>query len=516
MALPPETAPTPSPSQPGVPKASGGPTRIGGPAISTALRQRLQQVFQRGVKCLEKGDYNYAHDLFAECVGEDPATLVYAQHLRANLAQIHERSGKKSSGRTFPRLGSGRGAVAKAADKGGWQAAFVVGCKALRKTPDDTIVLSELAEVCGGLGAIETHLYYLRWALDVAPTDAAINRQAAAVLESIAQFDQAIGCWTRVLQKQPQDAEARNAIARLSVEKTIDDGGYNPALLHGAADVTLPNPKRVASVALSDASGQRHDPQAAPAPVDPLQGATPAAREAAYRQAIDHEPAEPGHYGRLADLYVAQGRLQDAETLYRKGLEVAGGADLRLIEKLEETRLVRMRERAAIAASRAAKQAGDQAAQKLASQALAEANQAEVEVYAARADREPKNARMQYELGLRLKRVGKYREAIQPLQASRDEPAKRAEANLLLGECFQQIGQHQLALRSYEAAIAATPAGDWSDLKKLCFYRAGVLALGMGQLEVAEQRLTELASVDFAYRDVGERLDKIARVRKTT
>lgn len=479
-----------------------------------SARMRVQELFVRGQRCLEKGDYKYAHDLFTQCVAEDPAQLVYVQHFRANLAQLHG-AGKKSMGLSFPKLGGGRGAVLKAAEKGDWRAAFTAGCQALLKAPTDTAVLCEMATASGMLDCVEVQLYYLRWALDIAPTDVGINRQAAYVLEEIAQFDQAIGCWSRVLQKLPNDEEARASISRLSVEKTIDHGGYNPELLHGAADVNLPGVPSVADVARTGADGERRDSTETPEPADPLENATPEEREQAYRAAIDAEPAEPAHYSQLADFYVSQGRLQDAETLYKKGLAVSGGGDITLLEKLEDTYLRRMRERAAVAVARAKNQPTE-SAKKLALQASAEANHAEVEVFSARATREPNDARLSYELGVRLKRVGKYREAIQPLQASRNEPSKRAEANLMLGECFQQIEQYPLALRSYDAAIEAVSTDDWSELRKLCLYRAGVLALGMGELDVAQQRLTDLASADFGYRDVSERLDKIARLRKTT
>ena len=169
------------------------------PTPSAALPNhlRLQELFVRGQRCLEKGDYKYAHDLFTQCVAGDPAQLVYVQHFRANLAQLHS-GGKKSSGLTFPKFGGGRGSVLKAAAKGDWHTAFTAGCQALRKSPADIGVLSELAEACGMLDCVPVQLYYLHWALDVSRNDLAINRQAAAVLEGIGEFDQAIGCWDRV------------------------------------------------------------------------------------------------------------------------------------------------------------------------------------------------------------------------------------------------------------------------------------------------------------------------------
>jgi tetratricopeptide (TPR) repeat protein len=81
-----------------------------------------------------------------------------------------------------------------------------------------------------------------------------------------------------------------------------------------------------------------------------------------------------------------------------------------------------------------------------------------------------------------------------------------------LGECFQKIEQYKLALSHYEQALEASEPGD-GDTRKLALYRAGVLATGLRELDRAERHLAELAGLDFGYRDVSDRLDKVARLR---
>jgi tetratricopeptide (TPR) repeat protein len=481
--------------------------------LSAADRQRLQQVFLRAKKCLERADYAYAHDLFSQCVSEDPGSLIYLQHFRANLAQMHPKTAaaKHSAFSGLPGFGGGRAVVAKAASKGEWREAFAAGCKTLKKSPGDVGTIAELGDAAGELGHTDCQLYYLRWALDLSPQDLDVNRQAAAALEAIGEFDQAIGCWLRVQQQKPGDEQASRAISRLSVEKTIDRGGYNPQLLKGAGEVSMPHPARVA-----EASARRKydspDPETEDKPVDAAK--PPQRSEDELRAAINANPADPDPYVQLAEMYATAGRLHDAERLYKKALQVAGGGDLELLEKLEEVYLNRKRDTAQVAAQRAERQQSP-AAQKLAEQAQREANLAEVEVFGARAERTPGDPRVQYEFGVRLKRVGNYREAVKPFQAARTDKKRTAEAELHLGECFQHIQQHRLAMRSYEAAIAACLEGDWTDLRKLAHYRAGVLAMGLRDLDAAEKYLTDLASADFGYRDVSERLDKLAAIRKT-
>ncbi len=83
---------------------------------------------------------------------------------------------------------------------------------------------------------------------------------------------------------------------------------------------------------------------------------------------------------------------------------------------------------------------------------------------------------------------------------------------LHLGESFQYIKQFKLALSSYEAAVEAADMMQ-PDTKKLALYRAGTLAAELGDRERAEKYLTQLAAIDFGYRDVAERLDKLAALR---
>jgi tetratricopeptide (TPR) repeat protein len=83
---------------------------------------------------------------------------------------------------------------------------------------------------------------------------------------------------------------------------------------------------------------------------------------------------------------------------------------------------------------------------------------------------------------------------------------------LHLGESFHHIRQFTLALSSYEAAIEAADHMQL-DTQKLALYRAGVLAADLKDLDRAEKHLTRLAAIDFGYRDVADRLDKLAALR---
>jgi len=470
-------------------------TKHGPAPLPTAVRQRLQKVFEHAQRCVDKNDHDYANQLLTQCVVEDPASILYLQSFFANLEKKHgnHKKGPKLAGL---KIRSHRSALAKAAAKGDWQPALQAGCAALAIHPWDIPTLLSMAQACDELAIDESQLFLLRWALNADPKDAAVNRQAALALQRIGQFDQAIACWHRVELAKPHDEEATQAISRLSVEKTIHEGGYDPALLSGqdGSQAGKPSVARLAKDA---------------ADIDEASASEPP--EQRLKAAVEDDPANLENYLQLADIYLHENRLDDAESLLGQGLNASGGGDLRIRERLEDVQLRRVQQQLAVADQRS-QQTPSEENQQLAARLRSQANQVELEIYAAKSDRDPQNPRLKYELGIRLKRAGKTKEAITTLQAARSDPKRMAQVLLDLGECFQKIEQYKLALSNYEQAIEACDQAD-SETRRLALYRAGVLATGLRELDRAERHLTDLAGLDFGYRDVADRLDKINRLR---
>jgi tetratricopeptide (TPR) repeat protein len=314
------------------------------------------------------------------------------------------------------------------------------------------------------------------------------------------QFDQAISCWRRVEQARPGDEQASKAISKLSVEKTIQKGGYNEELLKS---------NTTGSQELEDSVRERVSQGRAEAAA--AKSSSDVKQEKQLLTAIEAKPAEIENYLELAEVFTAQNRLRETVEILSRALAASGGGDLRVRERLEDASLRRAQHQVAVAQRRAEEDKTDEA-RDLARRMAAQANQAELEVFTARASRTPGNSLLQYELGLRCKRAGKFKEAIQAFQAARDETRHKALVQLHLGESFQYIKQFKLALSSYEVSVQASDSSD-PETKKLALYRAGVLAAELNDRERAEKHLTQLAAIDFGYRDVADRLDKLAALR---
>jgi tetratricopeptide (TPR) repeat protein len=458
----------------------------------------LQKVFEHAQRCVEKGDHDYANKLLIECVVEDPANIVYLQSFLGNLQQKYgdNKKGAKFAGL---KLKSRRSHLTRAAGKGDWPTALQEGCAALALNPWDIPTLVAMAEACDELSIDECQLYYLRWAMDADPKDVNVNHHAALTLQRRGQFDQAIACWRRVEQAKPRDEEALQAISRLSVEKTIHEGGYDPELLRGDLSGVTKAKTSVARLAKgAEAPGLECDQSTA---TERLQ------------TAIATDPTNIDNYLQLADKLIHDGKLDEADSLLQRGRNVSGGGHLGVLERLEDVQVRRAHRQLAIAEQRHAHEPTEEMRQQVINFRKL-ANQVELEIYAAKADRDPGNVRLKYELGLRLKRAGKTKDAITTLQAARGDTKHKVQALVELGECFQKIEQYKLALNHYEQAIEACEQPD-SEVRRLALYRAGVLATGLRELDRAERHLTELAGLDFGYRDVSDRLDKIAHLRNS-
>ena len=464
-------------------------TTLSSPGVSPSRQPNgggLQQAFEHGGKMAASGNFDYATELFTQVVLGDPANLIYLQSFLGNLEKKYNNNKKGSKLAAIKGAGA-KGGIKKASLQKDWDSVIKNGLKLLELNPWDTSTLVNMAHACEESEYDDTELAYLRQALKADIKDAEINRQAGRALARQGKFDDAIMCWTRVQQAKKGDQEAMRAIADLTVEKTISHGGYEEA--ESSTEVK--------------AEHQR----AADAQQEAESRLTPEKR---LEKAIAKDPADVSNYVQLAELHQSNEDFAQAEEVLNRALEASGG-ELAIRERLEDVQIRRKRQQVNQAKSRAASEKTSEAVE-LYRKLVSDLNRFEIELYTARSDRYPNNLAHRFELGVRLKRAEMYREAIKPLQAAREEPRLKGEVLLNLGECFQQIKQYKLAMSNYEAAVGAISDRS-SDSKKLALYRAGCLAMALKDLDRAEEYLTELAGMEFDFKDVAERLDKISQLR---
>jgi tetratricopeptide (TPR) repeat protein len=467
------TESTPPTAEPSAPPVPSGPL-----VVSEAERKRLQKCFLAGEQ-KAAGNVDYAIEMFATCVLGDPANPLYLQSFFAVLKK--KFAGKKAGGLSALFSAGGRGGLKKLAAGGQWLELLRKGVELLKSSPHDHATLLAMANACRQLNFQETQPIYLRAALDAAPADAEVNRVCAEYLEARGEYDQAIACWRRIAAIKGMAEEAERTITKLQVDKTFAKGR-----------------------GLEGRAGAKADAKAA------VEGASDKPRTAVLRDTLAKDPMNTEAAFELAELLEKLETIDAAEQVLRQAL-AASGNDLKVREHLEDRQLRWARHRVHVAEQRVEAEDTPQHRQTLEQLRSAQIRQ-EIEVYRARSERYPENMTWRYELALRLKADGNYDGAIKEFQAVMQDDRRKGAVALEVGECFQKIKQYQLAFQSYQTAVDALTDRE-ADLRKRALYRAGVLATGLKDVDSAQKYLSALAVIDFGYRDVADRLDKLKTVK---
>jgi len=454
--------------------------------LSPGKRKRLQQCFEQANSLMRQENYDYANELFTQCVVGDPTNVPYAQSYLANLKLKYNNNKKGSNLFAIQGIGP-KGLVKKASIQKDWAGVIKHGLDVLKLNPWHVSTLTAMAHACEGLGCLQTQLVYLKMALEPNPKDPDINRLCAMALDEAEQYDQAITCWHRVETARPKDEEAGRAIASLTVKKTIKKGGWEKG-----EDVSKQKFSKGGSGA-ADAGDL-----------------TPEQR---LERDLRRNPKDLPKYVELSEIYIRDEAFAKAEEVLERAYQVSNGnPDIR--EKWEDVQLRHLRQqmtRAQQEAERSDSQEDQQRYQELRGQYQVK----DLEFCRNRVGRYPNNLLFRYDLGERYKLNGMYNEAIAEYQVSRNDPRRKGLSLLSLGQCFQKIKQYRLSMSHFEDAIREIPDRD-ADNKKKALYLAGRLALAMRDLDNAERHLTSLAGMDFNYRDVSALLDKIGEMRENT
>ena len=455
-----------------------------------AKKKRLQQCFSHANSQAAQGNFDYATEMFTQCVVGAPDNVPYLQGLLANLKKKYDNN-KKGSKLGFVKTAGARGLIKRAVMKKDWQAVIKSGVEVLKLNPWHTSTLTAMADACKNLEFDEPELLYLRMALEGNPADPDVNRICAKAVTERGEFDQAIACWNRVQKARPDDPEPGNAIADLTVEKTIRKTGQQAA------------PEEATATDAGPGATAPSQPRSAPA-----EALTP---EQALIKQIKRNPNDVSKYLELAKLLQESNRLAKAVDVLGKAHKVSGG-DPEVADRWNDVHVQLLRQKVLLKEKEVGDNPTEEEKQELES-LRQEFNAKDVEVRKGRCERYPNNLNYRYDLAVRYQAVGMYNEAIAEFQKARNDPKRVGLCMLALGQCFQQIKQNRLAMSHYEEAVREIPDGD-SDHKKQALYLTAKLAFGMKDYDAAENYATTLGAIDFSYKDVPALLDKIAQERE--
>ncbi|GHT36820.1 hypothetical protein FACS189427_09010 [Planctomycetales bacterium] len=448
-------------------------------AVSPEKREKLQQLFAQGNKQMSIGSCEYADDVYlTPCVLADPGNVIYFKTFLANLKKKY--GDKKKKGVFGFIAGTGKKAVASKKPEEKFKAAV----SAIRSNPWDVSALLAGGDACEELGYSESALEYYRAAVDAEPFDADANWACAAALREIADYDGAISCMNRYKKTKPQDTRALKMLNDLTVEKTIHKGKFATGDANQVRE------------AVSQMKGIAEDEDVMGRPLTYLEQ---------VEKRIKKNPDDIANYLELAQHYYQQGDYEKSEEYFVQCVEKSKNApDMqeRLLDTQKQkllAKVVKLKEEFETTHNKELVQPFNAV--------KAEYDEKNMELARFRIKYHPAHSGFRFEYGTLLQRQKLYKEAIAEYQTAQQDVTKKGECLLAIGQCFQQIKQYPLAMKHYQGAVEAIT--DTGDNKKKALYLAAKLAFALEDYEKSKTYGEQLAMLDFAYKDLGDLLDKV-------
>jgi tetratricopeptide (TPR) repeat protein len=450
---------------------------------SDSISKNARDFYNKALAALERNNYEYAMEMFLQCLTLEPNFLKARQYLRAAQMKHTESAGG------FKRMMTGAKAqplLAKAKMVAGKNPveAMAIAEQVLSVDPKNGQALTILAEAAEKAGFPETTAQTLEHYVKVSPRDVKIQHWLAKTYTALKKSDLAREVYERLLQQNPGDFEAQRGIQHATASGALQQGGWNEAQSY--RDVMKDKDE---AVSLEQASRVvRAEDMTANLIRDNL-------------AKLQTDPTNPVIQRELSRLYTQQGDFDTALQYLERIQAAEGGGDPTLERDIADIKVKQLdvaidAKRTALAAKPANLAALEQEVAELERQRDAQLLTNAVQLV----DRYPNDLNYRYDLAVLYMKTGDVSNAIEQFQKAVGQPQKRVASLNYLGQCFQQMGLHDLAVDQYAKAIEELPMMD--GLKKELTYNLAATYDAMGEIEKAIAEYKKIAAVDFGYRDV--------------
>ncbi|HVM59721.1 MAG TPA: tetratricopeptide repeat protein [Verrucomicrobiae bacterium] len=451
------------------------------------INPRANDFYQKGVQALERGNLDYAIEMIIQALNIEPGFVKARRTLRA--AQMKKTEGEGALRRTWsaakiqPLLAKAKLSVQKNPAE-----AMTLCEQALSVDPKNGQALYMLAEAAEAAQLADTVVQTLETYTRLNPKEAKALHWLARSYIAAGQHDLARQTYDRLLQINPNDFEAQQGAKDATAKGAMSgggwegDGSFREALKDKDEAVALEQQSRVV----------RAEDMVANLIKEKL-------------EALSKDPENPAIQRELGKLYAQKENFEEA-LRYLEGLFAKeGGADPSLEREIGDIKIKRLESQVEAKKKQLATSPANAAALQNEMAALeAELNKVKLGEAERLVERYPNDLMYRYDLGVLYMKMGNIEGAVEQLQKSRGQPQRRVASLNLLGQCYQQMGLHDMAIETFNEAIAELPTMD--GLKKELLYNLGSAYELMGDQEKAITAFKEIAKVDFGYRDVRSKI----------
>jgi tetratricopeptide (TPR) repeat protein len=449
-------------------------------------RKRAGECYRKGNEALEKGNWDYALDMYANCTLLVPDNLTYRQCARGAAYKKYGDNKTGAGALAKSRLIGIRSKVKKAKSKEQWDEVDKLVEQGLKINPWDAQLNADLGEAARAREFLDIAKFAFTCARNSEPKNKVYNRQLAEVLEEKSEFIEAGKVWEHICRLDPNDGQARSKATQAAFEDVRTKGGYEEA--RSTSDVAVQRARLQPKPGEADAPGM--------------------SVEKDLLHAIRKEPERVENYLKLAGHYRANKQLDEAEQTLRKALQASGG-DPNISEQIEDIELEQMRRNLALAREKAAADPDEPVYQNKVQGLATELLKRELHVFSNRVERYPNNMGLKLELADRLMRVKKWPEAIPLLQKAAQHTKLKGRSLFMQGKCFMHVNQLPMAKGVFSRAL---PEMDFaSDPKTFieAHYLMARVCEELGDTAAAEKHYGEVLVVEYDYKDALQRLEAL-------
>jgi len=316
---------------------------------------------------------------------------------------------------------------------------------------------------------------------------------------ALGEFDKAVAACQRASKLRPNDADLADEFKNLSAELTMARGKYDTEgdfrksikdreaqeMLHGQQGVVQTEDFRLAAVEWA-------------------------------RKEFAQDPNQSRNIYNLAQALSAL-RTDDAENEAIELLENAYKTkqDFSFKQRAGQIRIKQLQRKIRQARANTEANPDDAQAKSRLEELSTQLNDFELEHFRLSVQNYPTDLQAKYEYAVRLMQNKQYNDAIPLFQEAQKDPRRKISAMNKIGLCFFLKGWLTDAIDVFNQAIASYEIKE-DNLAKELRYNLGRAYEEHGQMENALELYRKIAQVDFAYKDVSQRVDKLRESGKET
>lgn len=453
-------------------------------ALENAPR-KAREHFEKGMASFERGNLDYAMDMFLLALDACPGLLKARKFLRAAAVTKAKQQKTSAFARALGTLG-GSGALLKIQSliKKKPDQALREAEDLLRKDPMNPTFIHAASQAAEAAGFPEIAILNLELAREHNPKDVKTLEWLARLYTEVNRLHDARVAYEELVRLKPNDPMAVKKLKDATALDTMQRGGWNEAgsyrdVMKDAKQATLLEQQAKAVKTSRD--------------VDNLIEET--------RLKMEREPQNVNYKRAMAELLAKAERYDEALQVLQLAQQATGGADPQIDRLISEIRLEQIDKKI-----EALKAAGDNAGIEALRAERAEFIFKDAED---RVRRYPNDLQFKYEFGVLLYERGQLNEAIQQFQRAQQNPQRRVRSLYYLALCFKQKQQYDIAAEQLEKAASELHVLD--ETKKDILYELGCIYEAMQQPEKAAGLFKEIYSVDIGYRDVAAKIENSYR-----